>query len=162
MVSLSVKGIRPFTRPEMKVERVMTLSPLQLPELSSGLLKPAIRWVIDRNTALNPIQFTNVRATRSERFRSRQQVADAGSSQNDFFWTCCLPPTTGCHGLAGRRLCHQAHFEMVLKKAVRAIRLKSTTTLPSAIAKGQHHAQPCLGTREFAANVSILRTSLCL
>ncbi|MCK9544320.1 MAG: type I-C CRISPR-associated protein Cas5c [Novosphingobium sp.] len=53
-----------FTRPEMKVERVSY--DVMTPSAARGILeaiywKPAIRWVIDGITVLNPIIFTNIR-----------------------------------------------------------------------------------------------------
>lgn len=53
-----------FTRPEMKVERVSY--DVMTPSAARGILeaiywKPAIRWVIDRIHALNPIRFMNIR-----------------------------------------------------------------------------------------------------
>lgn len=53
-----------FTRPEMKVERVSY--DVMTPSAARGLIeaiywKPAIRWVIDRVTVLNPIRFQNIR-----------------------------------------------------------------------------------------------------
>ncbi len=53
-----------FSRPEMKVERVSY--DVITPSAARGILeaiywKPQIRWVIDRITVINPIQFTNIR-----------------------------------------------------------------------------------------------------
>lgn len=53
-----------FSRPEMKVERVSY--DVITPSAARGILeaiywKPQIRWIIDRITVINPIQFTNVR-----------------------------------------------------------------------------------------------------
>ncbi len=53
-----------FTRPEMKVERVSY--DVMTPSAARGILeaiywKPAIRWVIDKITVLNPIKFENIR-----------------------------------------------------------------------------------------------------
>ena len=53
-----------FTRPEMKVERVSY--DVMTPSAARGILeaiywKPAIRWVIDRITVVNPILFESIR-----------------------------------------------------------------------------------------------------
>jgi len=53
-----------FTRPEMKVERVSY--DVMTPSAARGALeavywKPAIRWVVERITALRPIRFENLR-----------------------------------------------------------------------------------------------------
>ncbi len=53
-----------FTRPEMKVERVSY--DVMTPSAARGVLeaiywKPAIRWVVERITALRPVRFENIR-----------------------------------------------------------------------------------------------------
>ena len=64
-IRLRVWGERAlFTRPEMKGERVSY--DVMTPSAARGILeaiywKPAIRWVVDRSTVINPIKFESIR-----------------------------------------------------------------------------------------------------
>ena len=152
-----------FTRPEMKVERVSYDVPT--PSAVRGIIeavywKPAIRWVIDRIHVLNPIHFTNIR---------RNEVADKapfptanslmkGTSNNDFFLDVLSSrQQRAAMVLKDVDYSVEAHFEMVPEKAGETdTPEKHYNIVLRRLRKGQHHSQPCLGTREFAANVSIV------
>ncbi len=163
-ITVRVKGdYALFTRPEMKVERVSY--DVLTPSAARGIIeavywKPAICWVIDRIHVLNPIQFTNVRRNEvgeKVSFATAKSLM-RGSSQNDFFLDV-LSSRQQRAAMVLRDVDYviEAHFEMVPEKAGEGDTPEKHYNIAlRRLRKGQHHAQPCFGTREFAANVSIL------
>lgn len=151
-----------FTRPEMKVERVSYDVPT--PSAARGILeavywKPAIRWVIDKIHVLNPIQFTNIR--RNE-VSDKVSTAIAKSVMSGADRPLYLDVLTSRQQRAAMVLkdvdyVFEAHFEIVPEKA-------GDTDTPEKhynvalrrLTKGQHYHQPCLGTREFPAQVELI------
>ena len=163
-ITVRVKGdYALFTRPEMKVERVSY--DVITPSAARGIIeavywKPAIRWVIDRIHVLNPIQFTNVRRNEvgeKVSFATAKSLM-RGSSQNDFFLDVLSSrQQRAAMVLRDVEYVIEAHFEMVPEKAGEGDTPEKHYNIAlRRLRKGQHHDQPCLGTREFAANVSIL------
>jgi len=163
-ITVRVKGdYALFTRPEMKVERVSY--DVITPSAARGIIeavywKPAIRWVIDRIHVLNPIQFTNVRRNEvgeKASFATAKSLM-RGSSQNDFYLDV-LSSRQQRAAMVLRDVDYviEAHFEMVPEKGGEGDTPEKHYNIAlRRLRKGQHHAQPCLGTREFAANVSII------
>lgn len=163
-ITVRVKGdYALFTRPEMKVERVSY--DVITPSAARGIIeavywKPAIRWVIDRIHVLNPIQFTNVRRNEvgeKVSFATAKSLM-RGSSQNDFFLDVLSSrQQRAAMVLRDVEYVIEAHFEIVPEKAGEGDTPEKHYNIAlRRLRKGQHHDQPCLGTREFAANVSIL------
>ncbi|NLW72779.1 MAG: type I-C CRISPR-associated protein Cas5 [Chloroflexi bacterium] len=162
-IAIRVKGqYALFTRPEMKVERVSYDVPT--PSAARGIIeaiywKPAIAWKIDKIHVLNPINFTNIRRNEiSEKIStdtaksimrgntdrqlyvdvlsSRQQRASMVLTNVDYIFEAHFS-----HDPANAESddTPEKHYNIVLR------RLRS----------GQYYHQPCLGTREFPAEVSL-------
>jgi CRISPR-associated protein Cas5d len=151
-----------FTRPEMKVERVSY--DVITPSAARGIIeavywKPAIRWVIDKIHVLSEIEFTNIRrnevsekASDSEAHRrmkgssapfflsatdTRQQRASLVLKNVDYVIEAHFEPVKGKWG---ERDTEAGHYNIILR------RLRS----------GQFYSAPCLGTREFDAQVELI------
>lgn len=150
-----------FTRPEMKVERVSY--DVITPSAARGILeaiywKPAIRWVIDKIHVLNEIQFTNIRRNEvskkastsvAERtmksgkgglylsaIETRQQRASMILKDVDYIIEAHFDPTNK----AGPGDTNEKHYNMMLRR----------------LRNGQCFHAPCLGTREFGAQVELI------
>jgi CRISPR-associated protein Cas5d len=163
-IRLSVAGDRAcFTRPEMKAERVSY--DVITPSAARGILeaiywKPAIRWVIDAIHILKPIRFESIRRNEVGSKISEANVKKAMNSG-------------GLDGLALvvdedrqqraatilRNVAYviEAHFDIIHAKAgTDDNQAKHHEMFTRRAAKGQCFHQPCLGTREFAANFSLV------
>ena len=151
-----------FTRPEMKVERVSY--DVITPSAARGILeaihwKPAIRWVIDRIHVLEPIQFETIR--RNE-VASKIPVSKAKSAMN-----ANDPRGLGLAVDADRQqramLCLrdvaygiEAHFEMTARAGPEDNPAKHAEMFRRRAERGQCFHQPCLGVREFPADVELV------
>ncbi len=151
-----------FTRPEMKVERVSYDVPT--PSAVRGILeavywKPAIRWIIDKIHVLNPPQFTNIR--RNE-VSDKVPTATAKSVMSGNEKPLYLDILTNRQQRAALVLkevdyVFAAHFEIVPEKAgIDDTPEKHYNVALRRLRKGQHYHQPCLGTREFPANLELI------
>ena len=161
-IRLHVEGTRAcFTRPEMKAERVSY--DVITPSAARGILeaihwKPAIRWVVDRIHVLKPIRFQSFR---------RNEVGAKGSAAN-----AMRAMRSG--DLAGIGLdvaderqqrattllvdvgyVIEAHFELTAT-AGGDTEAKHLSMFNRRAAAGQCFHRPCLGTREFPADFTLL------
>ncbi len=150
-----------FTRPEMKVERVSY--DVITPSAARGIIeaiywKPAIRWVIDRIRVLNEIQFTNIRrnevsdkisTARSRAAHERRQRAVLHGRDGQ-------APATRGDGPARRGLCDRRAFRADRPGRPRRYVEKHYNIVLRRLRKGQHYHAPCLGTREFPAQVELV------
>ncbi len=151
-----------FSRPEMKVERMSY--EIITPSSARGILeavywKPAIRWVIDKITVLKPIAFTNIR---------RNEVSEKAiaPSQRELIRRPSRPLFISATETRQQRAATvlrepayliDAHFEIVPEKAGQNdTPEKHYNVILRRLRKGQHFMQPCMGTREFAANVELV------
>lgn len=151
-----------FTRPEMKVERVSydTITP----SAARGILdaihwKPAIRWVIDRIHVLAPIRFENIRRNEIGSKISAASVRSAmkaGSVQGlhllvdeDRQQRAMMALRHVVYGI-------EAHLEMTPRAGPDDTPAKHVEMARRRAAKGQHFHQPCLGVREFPADVTLV------
>lgn len=162
-IRLLVKGPHGlFTRPEMKVERVSY--DVITPSAARGILeaihwKPAIRWVIDRVHVLEPIRFQSIRrnevghkapAGTIKRAMNRgdleglQLLVDEDRQQRAS--TVLVNPAYVI----------EAHFDLTAKAGAEDTEGKHLDIFNRRAARGQCFHQPCLGTREFAAEFSLL------
>ncbi len=151
-----------FTRPEMKVERVSY--DVMTPSAARGILeaihwKPAIRWVIDRVHVLAPIRFQSIRrnkvghkasATNARRAMARgdldgvRLVVDEDRQQRAS--TVLVAPAYVI----------KAHFEMTDRAGPEDNAEKHREMFVRRALRGQCFHQPCLGTREFAADFALI------
>ncbi|UKL14247.1 type I-C CRISPR-associated protein Cas5c [Dissulfurimicrobium hydrothermale] len=151
-----------FTRPEMKVERVS--HDVITPSAARGIIeavywKPAIRWVIDKIHVLREIEFTNIR---------RNEVSDKVSVDNAlqvmkgankplYIATTESRQQRAAMVLKDVDYVIEAHFEKVEKEwGERDTEEGHYNIVLRRLRNGQHFHQPCLGTREFPAKVTLI------
>lgn len=162
-IKVRVKGdYALFTRPEMKVERVSYDVPT--PSAARGILeavywKPAIRWVIDKIHVLNPIQFTNIRRNEVSDKASTSIARSVMSGNERPFYLDILTSRQQRAAMVLKDVDYifEAHFEIVPEKAgADDTPEKHYNIALRRLKKGQHYHQPCLGTREFPANLELI------
>jgi CRISPR-associated protein Cas5d len=147
-----------FTRPEMKVERVSY--DVITPSAARGIIeavywKPAIRWVIDKIHVLKEIEFTNIRRNEvSEKVSDSEARRRMNGSQEPFY----LSATDARQQRAALVLKNvdyviEAHFDLTEKAGAEDTVEKHYNIVLRRLRKGQHFSAPCLGTREFGAQV---------
>lgn len=161
-IKVRVKGdYALFTRPEMKVERVSYDVPT--PSACRGILeavywKPAIRWVIEKIHVLNPIQFTNIRRNEvSDKYKTPSAKAIASGVKEELFIDI-LDKRQQRAAMVLKNVDYfiEAHFEIVQAQAGEGDTPEKHYNIAlRRFRKGQHFHQPCVGTREFPANVEI-------
>lgn len=147
-----------FTRPEMKVERVSY--DVMTPSAARGALeavywKPAIRWVVDRITVLNPIRFENVRRNEVGSKLAIGNVTKAmrdGKSPVEMFIEDNRQQRATML-LRDVAYLVDAHFEPTAKwDPATESEGKHLDIFNRRVARGQCFHRPCLGCREFAAD----------
>jgi len=152
-----------FTRPEMKVERVSY--DVITPSAARGIIeavywKPAIRWVIDKIHVLNEIEFTNIRRNEvSEKISERKarQVMNGNSKELLYMATNEVRQQRAAMVLKNVDYVIEAHFEMATEKAGdEDNQEKHYNIVLRRLRKGQYFHAPCLGTREFGAQVDLI------
>ncbi len=151
-----------FTRPEMKVERVSY--DVMTPSAARGILeaihwKPAITWVIDAIHVLKPIKFQTLRrnevahkapvgkiktAMNRGSLEGLQIVADEDRQQR------------AATLLVDVAYVIEAHFDWTDKRGAEDSDGKHLDTFNRRARKGQCFHQPCLGTREFPADFTLI------
>jgi len=161
-IKVRVKGdYALFTRPEMKVERVSYDVPT--PSAVRGILesiywKPAITWIIDKIHVLNPIQVTNIRRNEVSDKVSTSTAKSIMSGNEKPFYLDVLSSRQQRASLVLKDVDYiiEAHFEILPDKAGEDdTPEKHYNMILRRLRKGQHYHQPCLGTREFPANVEL-------
>ncbi len=162
-VRLKVEGSYAcFTRPEMKVERVSY--DVITPSAARGILesihwKPAIRWIVDAIHVLEPIRFQSIR--RNE-VGSKAPAGKIKSAMNrgDLEGLQLLVDEDrqqrASTVLVNPAYVIEAHFEMTSRAGTEDNVGKHLDTFNRRASRGQCFHQPCLGTREFAANFELL------
>jgi CRISPR-associated protein Cas5d len=152
-----------FTRPEMKVERMSY--DVITPSAARGIIeavywKPAIRWVIDRIHVMNEIEFTNVRRNEvSEKIPdgNARRVMQGKSNELLFLSITENRQQRAAMILKDVDYIIEAHFEIVPEKAGAEDTVeKHYNIILRRLRKGQYFSAPCLGTREFGANVELV------
>lgn len=162
-VRLKVWGDRAcFTRPEMKVERVSY--DVMTPSAARGVLeaihwKPAIRWVVDKIHVLKPIQFQSFRRNEVGAKASASNAATA--MKNGAIGDLGIMVDDNRQQRATMLLINveyviEAHFEMTGKAEESDTPAKHASMFNRRAASGQCFHRPCLGTREFAADFSLI------
>lgn len=158
-----------FTRPEMKVERVSY--DVITPSAARGILeaiywKPQIRFVIDRLHILKPIRFTNIR--RNE-VGSKASAPTAAAMRGE---TVAAPgiiiedarQQRAATLLRDVSYVIEAHLDILDRRfektgpemPVNEVAGKHLDMFKRRARKGQCFHQPCLGTREFPAQFSLI------
>jgi CRISPR-associated protein Cas5d len=151
-----------FTRPELKSERVSY--DLMTPSAARGILesiywKPAIRWVIDRIHVLNRIQFRSIRRNEVGSKASADNIGTAmkrGKLEGLYLVVDEDRQQRASTVLIDVAYVIEAHFELTDKAGSGDNEGKHLDCFNRRAARGQCFHQPCLGTREFAANFELL------
>lgn len=160
-IRLHVWGDRAcFTRPEMKVERVSY--DCITPSAARGILeaihwKPAIRWVVERITVLNPIAFESIRRNEVGLKASASLAgrAMAAGGRTEMFIEDARAQRTS---LILRDVAYliDARFEMTDRAGAEDNPAKHLEMFTRRARKGQCFHQPCLGCREFPAHFALI------
>ncbi len=161
-VRLHVEGERAcFTRPEMKAERVSY--DVITPSAARGILeaihwKPAIAWVIDRIHVLKPIRFQSFR--RNEVGAKANATTAARAMRAGTAAGVGLDVESERQQRATTLLVHvgyviEAHFELTAK-ADDDSEAKHLSMFNRRAEAGQCFHRPCLGTREFPADFTLI------
>ena len=151
-----------FTRPEMKVERVSY--DVITPSSARGILdaihwKPAIKWVVDRIHVLKEIRFLNHRRNELSETISAANVKSAMRSGKTEDLAVFVEDqrqqraTTLLHDVA---YVIEAHFELTSSAQPDDVDAKHLAMFKRRASLGQCFHRPYLGTREFAAEFSLV------
>jgi CRISPR-associated protein Cas5d len=168
-VRVLIEGERAlFTRPEMKVERVSY--DVMTPSAARGILeaihwKPAIRWVIDCVHVLKPIRFQSIR--RNEVGHKASVTAIRQAMMSGDIGGLSLRADADRQQRAATILVDvayavEAHFVMTARADLRDSEGKHLSIFNRRAAAGQCFHQPCLGTREFPARLSLIEPDAAL
>jgi CRISPR-associated protein Cas5d len=162
-VRIHVSGERAcFTRPEMKVERVSY--DVITPSAARGILeaihwKPAMRWVIDRIGVLRPIRFESIRRNEVGGKLSAEKVSramKAGRIDNVITLADADRQQRATTLLRDVAYVIEAHIELTAQAGPDDNIGKHLDIFNRRARKGQHFQAPCLGNREFPANVNLI------
>lgn len=151
-----------FTRPEMKVERVSY--DVMTPSAARGILeaihwKPAIHWVVEAIYVLEPIRFQSIRRNEvghkapAGKIKSAMKRGDLGGLQLLVDEDRQQRASTV---LVNPAYVIEARFELTDKAGPDDNEGKHLDIFNRRAARGQCFHQPCLGTREFAANFELI------
>jgi len=150
-----------FTRPEMKVERVSY--DVITPSAARGIIeavywKPAIRWVIDKIHVLNEIEFTNIRRNEVSEKVSDSEARRRMNGSLDPFYLSATDARQQRAALVLKNVDYviEAHFRLTEKAGAEDTVEKHYNIALRRLRKGQHFSAPCLGTREFGAQVELI------
>lgn len=151
-----------FTRPELKVER--SSYDVITPSAARGILeaihwKPAIRWVIDRIHVLEPIRFQSIRRNDvghkapAGKIKSAMKRGDLDGLQLLVDEDRQQRASTV---LVAPAYVIEAHFVLTDRAGPDDTEGKHLDIFNRRAGRGQCFHQPCLGTREFAANFALV------
>lgn len=150
-----------FTRPEMKVERVSY--DVITPSAARGIIeavywKPAIRWIIDKIHVLNEIEFTNIRRNEVSDKASTDKALQAMKGSNEPLYLSATETRQQRAGMVLKNVDYiiEAHFKLTDKAGPEDSVEKHYNMVLRRLRKGQYFSAPCLGTREFGANVELI------
>jgi len=154
-----------FTRPEMKVERVSY--DIITPSAARGIIeavywKPAICWKIDRIHVMKEPVFTNIRRNEVSAKTSTADVQEVmkGGKKTLYIDSTASRQQRAALVLKDVNYIIEAHFEEVKEKSgAEDTPEKHYNMVMRRLRKGQFHSAPCLGTREFGAQVELIEDS---
>lgn len=162
-IRLSVLGrYALFTRPETKVERVSY--DVMTPSAARGVLeaihwKPAIRWVIDRIHVLAPIRFQSIRRNEvghKAPAGTMRAAMNRGHLEGLHLLVDEDRQQRASTVLVDPAYVIEAHFELTDRAGPDDTEGKHLDIFNRRAARGQCFHQPCLGTREFAADFTLI------
>ncbi len=151
-----------FTRPDMKVERVSY--PVMTPSAARGILeailwKPEFRWWVRAVHVLRPIQFISIRRNEVKGKASIQAIGNWMEGKRPFVPFFADSDERG-EGRTQRNTVALRDVAYLIEASIHLPNGFSTENPPvkyremfeRRVAKGQCHARPVLGCREFAAD----------
>lgn len=162
-IALHVAGpLACFTRPELKVERVSY--DVMTPSAARGILeaihwKPAIRWVVTAIHVLKPIRFQSIRRNEVKSKASAGLVRHAMNNGSLGGLALVVEDERQQRAalvLADVAYVIEARFEMTGRAGPDDNPGKHAEMFRRRASHGQCFHQPCLGTREFPAQFSLL------
>ncbi|MCZ8099086.1 MAG: type I-C CRISPR-associated protein Cas5c [Burkholderiales bacterium] len=157
-VRLHVQGeFALFSRPELRVERVSYDVPT--PSAAQGILeaihwKPAITWITERIHVLKPIRFVGIRRNEVKVKAGWRSARGGGIDISD---TEGVRVQRTALVLADVAYVIEARLELTDKAGEQDSLAKHYAMFERRAAKGQCFHQPCLGTREFACDFTLLK-----
>ena len=151
-----------FTRPEMKVERVSY--DVMTPSAARGILeaihwKPAIVWRIDRIHVLKRIQFQSIRRNEVGKkipMGSVRTAKNRGSIETLYTNVEDDRQQRAATVLVNVDYAIEAHFDLTDEASESDNVGKHLDIFNRRARNGQCFHQPCLGTREFAADYALI------
>ncbi|GAB2727234.1 type I-C CRISPR-associated protein Cas5c [Halomonas garicola] len=162
-VRLHIWGERAcFTRPEMKVERVSY--DVITPSAARGILeaihwKPAIRWCVDRIHVLKPIRFESLRRNEVAGKLPASTVSKAMKTDrvdDVAYYVDEHRQQRAATILRDVGYVIEAHFEFTERADKSDTPGKHLDIFNRRARQGQCFHMPCMGTREFPANFSLI------
>ncbi len=150
-----------FTRPETKAERVSYS--VITPSAARGIVEavfwhPGMRYVIDRITVLNPIRFDSIRRNEVGEMPSFRSIMSAYRHGAPYHLDAVANRQQRASVIL-RDVAYlvDGHFNILPDKiGEKEDEKEFYNILLRRLRKGQHFAKPCLGCREFAANVALV------
>jgi CRISPR-associated protein Cas5d len=121
--------------------------------------KPAIRWVVDKIHVLKPIRFESIRRNEvGSKISDRNATSAMTSGKLDGLVTYVDEDRQQRASTILRDVAYviEAHFEMTGRAGDDDNEAKHLDTFRRRAARGQCFHQPCLGTREFVADFSLV------
>ncbi len=154
-----------FTRPEMKVERVSY--DVITPSAARGIIeavywKPAIHWVIDKIHVMNEIEFTNIRRNEVSEKASTDKVTQLIKGSGEAFYLSTIDYRQQRASMVLKDVDYiiEAHFELTERAGPDDTEEKHYNIVLRRFRKGQYFSAPCLGTREFGAQVELFEDAV--
>lgn len=149
-----------FSRPEMKVERVSYDVPT--PSALVGLISavywhPGVRYVIDKIIVYRPVNFVNIRRNELSEKISLRFVKDRMQGKNEgSLYSGDLRTQRACLLLKDVEYGVEFHFALTEDAEPNMTEEKCYNILLRRLRKGQFFHKPCLGCREFPAEVTLV------
>jgi CRISPR-associated protein Cas5d len=151
-----------FTRPEMKGERVSY--DVMTPSAARGVLeaiywKPAIRWVVDRITVLNPIAFDSIRRNELGGKVPPRNVTQAMNGGDIDLHQYITEDRQQRASLCLRNVAYliDAHFELVQGKSGEGDTVEKHYNIAlRRMRAGQCFHRPYFGCREFPVSFALI------
>ena len=149
-----------FSRPEMKVERVSYDVPT--PSALVGLISaiywhPGVKYIIDKIVVCRPINFINIRRNElSEKLSLKNINAEINGKGSAAVYSSDLRTQRASMLLKDVEYGVEFHFELTDERDADMTEEKCYNILLRRLKKGQHFNKPCLGCREFPADVELV------
>lgn len=145
-----------FTRPDLKVERMSY--PCMTPSAARGILeailwKPEFQWYIKRIIILNPIKFTSLKRNEIKKKQGNEPI-DITDIKNRVQRNSIVLKDVA-YIIEASVFVEDTLIDKTKNSKHPITVMKYRTMFERRLKKGQCWHQPCLGTREFAANFSI-------